>query len=383
MKRQLVVRVIRTHGVSEFLLHALLLTIPVILLFVSRLGQIDHVNHSFLGQTQAARVVGRDLRIAVVLTLLAHPVNLAIWLDDLGVTVVHAVASLVDCQHAMVARDGFFASVANGTWQGSPSWLSWYDRCWRRGRYLWRWRWLFLLPRWFGDRRCSLVLGLLLGRLIPSGWLQWRQMSDGLIGCDKLTKQLFINPSFPSSASVRRDLLGDFVDILILYCVFAPEPSTAETQCYQHTFALLFRTILDLNHDSLTRRSTGSASPLSCMRGMAEFALEVALALRCLVVIKCRIITIMRNFLMQTRGGVVVGPFLALATRIVAPDLSASRCFLPEVIESYNIGIREVGLHVKAHKAVLGTVLCHALFELCEIDLAQHWLVKMCDAVDL
>jgi hypothetical protein len=119
------------------------------------------------------------------------------------------------------------------------------------------------------------------------------------------------------------------------------------------------------------------------MCSLAEFTLEVALALQCFVVIKCRIIGIMRDLLMQTRGGVVVGPFLALATRIVAPDLSASRRFLPEVVESYDVGIREIGLHVQTHETVLGTVLCYTLLELCEIDFAEHRFVEMCDAVDL
>jgi hypothetical protein len=51
MKSQLIVRVVRSHCIGEFLLHALLLAISVVLLFVSRLGHVDHVNYSFLGQT--------------------------------------------------------------------------------------------------------------------------------------------------------------------------------------------------------------------------------------------------------------------------------------------------------------------------------------------
>ena len=69
--------VISPHGVSQLLFHALLLAIAFILLFVSRFGHVDHVDQSLFRQTQTAGIVGGHLRISVVLTLLAYPVNIA------------------------------------------------------------------------------------------------------------------------------------------------------------------------------------------------------------------------------------------------------------------------------------------------------------------
>lgn len=69
--------VIGPHGVSELLLHALLLAIAFVLLFVIRLGHVNHVDQSLFSQTQTAGIVGGHLRISVVLALLAYPVYIA------------------------------------------------------------------------------------------------------------------------------------------------------------------------------------------------------------------------------------------------------------------------------------------------------------------
>jgi hypothetical protein len=75
------------HCIGELFLHALLFTVPIVLLLVSRL--------------QAARVVRGHLRITVVLTLFAHPVDVSTRFHALGLA--HSIAASVYRQHAVLA----------------------------------------------------------------------------------------------------------------------------------------------------------------------------------------------------------------------------------------------------------------------------------------
>lgn len=104
------------------------------------------------------------------------------------------------------------------------------------------------------------------------------------------------------------------------------------------------------------------------MSDAAEFALEAFIATHCFLIVERRIIAIVRNFCLKLRARVALDLLLrALSAAIIAPNFSALRRLLPQVVEAHNVRVGQICLHVQSNHPVLRAELLDTFFEFGEI----------------
>jgi hypothetical protein len=209
----------------------------------------------------------------------------------------------------------------------------------------------------------------------------WKRVSRHLMCFENGPEELFVDFSLRRPAPRSRNFLGDFFDVLILDGIFAPEVGTPAAQCQRTPTTLVFAILRScvFGYEGAWC-CCGGTSPLPRVVRSAEFAREPTFLLCRLFVVKRRIIVVIGNIVQKLACiAVFIHPFcffLRASTFKSAPDLSASICLFPHVVEAHDSGLFDIA-DMPSHSMEFTPILGHTFLETLDFFSAEFRLFQV------